>query len=298
MPVVGNDLSTWTSDLLGSGVDRSHAFATDQSHVMNVNGIDRGAPATMSDSATDVGYNATLLPSADASYFDHRLDDPGSGSNTMSTTAPVENTVVLNSSIQAGSWSINDVSRRRVLTSQQQSQSLLVTSPADLHVPSPAVDLDRTTQISQTSTSSDVRLRKLDIAATQNSVERPLAGIGDRGAGILGLLPLSDPVVSGLAQLMLGGTSDILATSPPLSSSTLLATVYAAMATVAASFMLSMAPMLAVAHRGDRLAQNLLSQVQQHAQHKSARASHRNDRCRSLHPSAFAAVPQAVGIAC
>lgn len=296
-PLASNSVAVWTSAVSGSAMDYGSANATGQTHSVGVTGNDATiASAVTTVSSIDAGTAQTVLTSVDRAHSRERLDDPGTDLSSTASSASNDDDRILRSDIQAGPLPVNDTLHSRDLSSQQQSQPLLVTTPPDLHIPPSSVSVSDPMRAFQSVGSSDELFTRTS-TATADTVYQTMAGIGDRPAGIPGLLPLSGPIVPGLAQLMLGGTSELLGTSPPLSSSTLLVTLctaMAAMAAMAVSFMSSVERMLAVTARGRHHAQACVSQLQRGNQSQHPIASHGSICNQVMRSSALAIRPSLV----
>lgn len=234
--------------------------SSSDSHTLHVaNGDGSGVPG-------DYGLDATLLSSTGTGLLRHRLEDPGTVANSASslelgdhaTLAPARRTTPVSGT--------STTTASREATSQQTLLS--GESPTDVpafHTNATVLDPAR---LRAASGSSVVELQTTSIATQTES--RTLVSTGDR-VGILSLLPMSGPVVPGLAQLMLGGTSELIAASAPLSSKPL-ALAATTMAVMATSFVASVSNMLAQARAHQP------SHLRQRAHLKPAVAFGQNER--------------------
>jgi hypothetical protein len=215
----------------------------------------------------DYGLDATLLSSTGTGLPRHRLEDPGTVANSASSLELGDHATLAPASRTTSLLETSTTTASGEATSQQTLLS--GESPTDVpafHTNATVLDSAR---LRAASDSSVVETQATSIATQTES--RTLVSTGGR-VGILSLLPMSGPLVPGLAQLMLGGTSELIAASAPLSSKPL-ALAVTTMAVMATSFVACVSNMLAQARA------HQLSHLRQRAQLKPAVAHCRSERC-------------------
>lgn len=199
----------------------------------------------------DYGLDATLPSSTGTGLPRYRLEDPGTVANSASSLELGDHATVAPTDRPQSLLETSTAAVSREATSQQTLLSgELPTDVPVFHTNATVLDPAR---LRAASGSPVVELQATPIATQTES--RTLVSTGDR-VGILSLLPMSGPLVPGLAQLMLGGTSELIAASAPLSSKTL-ALTFTRMAIMAASFVASVSDLLAKAsaHQSSHLRQ-------------------------------------------
>lgn len=282
IPLAVDDHDSWSQELgLASTADTN--LQTQRSLVSEV--VDDGVPRIdLSDGSGvpgDHGIDATLLSSTDTGHSRHRLEDPGTFANNASSPEPFDTTSGLQPSSPMEAMSVSSPSEAMDLQA-----TLLGQSPVGIPAIATNATVNNPARALLRASPDSVALDAEPIATQTRS--QPLAGIGGRG-GILGLLPMSGPAVPGLAQLMLGGTSELIATSAPLSSRSL-AVLLAAMAFMATSFVASVDKMFA------HVRSEQVSLLRQKTPPRKEVVLSPSERCMPVAASRLAMAPMFVGV--